>query len=391
MPSYADLINKAKKDFKCETLMSGNTAKTVPKIPLSAPFMNYALYGGIPRGRMTEFFGEPGSGKSTTAVDACKNAAKIFKQDFEVEKQELRKKIANGTKSAQIELQAVEERGPRKVLYVDIEHGFDRAWSEKIGINPEEVDVMQPPNIAAEDLLQLISDLIETGDVGLVVLDSLAALVPRAELEKKFGERTVASLAGLLTIFFRKVTPLLARYDCTMICCNQTRENMDNPYEVKTPGGVSVKFFASLRILFRMGQPLDTFGNELPKNVEDPAGYIIQAKIIKQKTAPFNRKLGTYTLMCDSGIMPMYDYVKLAMTKYGIIAKAGAWMTLTDPRTGEVYCNDQGTPVKLNGLAKVYAYMEANPDYYNMIVDFIEKDLNGLEDTNSEENSDDTE
>lgn len=391
MPSYADLINKAKKDFKCETLMSGNTAKTVPKIPLSAPFMNYALYGGIPRGRMTEFFGEPGSGKSTTAVDACKNAAKIFKQDFEVEKQELRKKIANGIKSAQIELQAVEERGPRKVLYVDIEHGFDRAWSEKIGINPEEVDVMQPPNIAAEDLLQLISDVIETGDVGLVVLDSLAALVPRAELEKKFGERTVASLAGLLTIFFRKVTPLLARYDCTMICCNQTRENMDNPYEVKTPGGVSVKFFASLRILFRMGQPLDTFGNELPKNVEDPAGYIIQAKIIKQKTAPFNRKLGTYTLMCDSGIMPMYDYVKLAMTKYGIIAKAGAWMTLTDPRTGEVYCNDQGVPVKLNGLAKVYAYMEANPDYYNMIVDFIEKDLNGSEDTNSEENSDDTE
>lgn len=391
MPSYADLINKAKKDFKCDTLMSGNTATTIPKIPLSAPFMNYALYGGIPRGRMTEFFGEPGSGKSTTAVDACKNAAKIFKQDFEVEKQELRKKIATGTKSAQIELQAVEERGPRKVLYIDIEHGFDRAWSEKIGINPEEVDVMQPPNIAAEDLLQLISDVIETGDVGLVVLDSLAALVPRAELEKKFGERTVASLAGLLTIFFRKVTPLLARYDCTMICCNQTRENMDNPYEVKTPGGVSVKFFASLRILFRMGQPLDTFGNELPKNVEDPAGYIIQAKIIKQKTAPFNRKLGTYTLMCDSGIMPMYDYVKLAMTKYGIIAKAGAWMSLTNPLTGEVYCNDQGIPVKLNGLAKVYAYMEANPDYYNMIVDFIEKDLNGLEDTNSEEKTNDAE
>lgn len=391
MPSYADLINKAKKDFKCDTLMSGNTATTIPKIPLSAPFMNYALYGGIPRGRMTEFFGEPGSGKSTTAVDACKNAAKIFKQDFEVEKQELRKKIANGTKSAQIELQAVEERGPRKVLYVDIEHGFDRAWSEKIGINPEEVDVMQPPNIAAEDLLQLISDVIETGDVGLVVLDSLAALVPRAELEKKFGERTVASLAGLLTIFFRKVTPLLARYDCTMICCNQTRENMDNPYEVKTPGGVSVKFFASLRILFRMGQPLDTFGNELPKNVEDPAGYIIQAKIIKQKTAPFNRKLGTYTLMCDSGIMPMYDYVKLAMTKYGIIAKAGAWMTLTDPRTGEVYCNGQGMPVKLNGLAKVYAYMEANPDYYNMLVDFIEKDLNGSDDATSEEVTNDAE
>ena len=288
-------------------------------------------------------------------------------------------------------MQAVEERGPRKVLYVDIEHGFDRAWSEKIGINPEEVDVMQPPNIAAEDLLQLISDVIETGDVGLVVLDSLAALVPRAELEKKFGERTVASLAGLLTIFFRKVTPLLARYDCTMICCNQTRENMDNPYEVKTPGGVSVKFFASLRILFRMGQPLDTFGNELPKNVEDPAGYIIQAKIIKQQPAPFTRQLGPYTSMCASGIMPMYDYVKLAMTKYGIIAKAGAWMSLTNPLTGEVYCNDQGMPVKLNGLAKVYAYMEANPDYYNMIVDFIEKDLNGSEDTNSEEKTNDAE
>lgn len=377
MPSYLDLINKAKKDFKCDTLMTGATGSTVPKIPLSAPFMNFALYGGIPRGRMTEFFGEPGSGKSTTAVDACKNAAKIFKEEFEVEKEELRKKIANGNKSAQLELQSVEERGPRKVLYVDVEHGFDRAWSEQLGIVPGEVDVMSPPDLPAESILQLIKDLVETGDLGFVVIDSLASLVPQSELEKKFGERTVAALAGLLTIFFRKITPLLARYDCTMICCNQTRVSMDNPYDVPTVGGQAVKFFGSLRILFRLGQPLDAFGNELPKNSDDPAGYIVQAKIMKQKTAPFNRKLGSYTLMCDRGIVPMYDYVKLAMTKYGIISKSGAWMTLTDPYTGEVFCNDQGMPVKLNGLAKVYAYMESNPEYYKLLVKFIEDDLNG--------------
>lgn len=381
MPSYSDIINKVKKEWKAENMMEGYKANTVAKIPMSAPLMNYALYGGIPRGRITEFFGLPGAGKSSSAVDICKNAAIIFADDFEKEKNDLRAKIANGNKSAQLELQTIEERGPRKVLYIDIEHGFDREWAEKLGITESAVDVMQPPNIEAEAILQMVQDIVETGDVGLIVLDSIATLVPRAELEKKFGERTVAALAGLLTIFFRKIVPLLDRYDCTLLTINQERINFENPYDHPVPGGIAAQYYASLRVMFRLGQPLDMFGNELPKSTEDPAGYIVQAKIMKQKTAPFNRKAASYTLMCDRGIMPMYDYVKLAMTKYNIIIKSGAWMTLVDPTTGEVLTNEANQPVKINGLAKVYSYVESNPDYYKKIVDYINADLLGAKET----------
>lgn len=377
MSSYQDIIKKKQSEWKCADLMTGAHADSVSKIPLSAPFLNFALYGGIPRRRITEFFGDPGSGKSTTAVDACKNARKLFEKEHENYIQELRKKIANGNKGAISELQEAEELGPRKVLYLDLEHGFDKKWAAKLGIKQGEVDVMQPPDVAAEEILQSVQELIETGEVGFMVLDSIPSLVPKAELDKKFGERTVASLAGLLAVFCRKIVPLLTRYDCTLLIINQVRENMDNPYVVKTPGGQAPKFYASLRILFRLGTPIDFLGNELPQSTENPAGYNVQAKITKQKSAPFDRKNASYTLICDSGIKPLYDYTKLAITKYGIIRKSSAWFSLLNPETGELLENPNGAPIKLNGLAKVYAYLESNSDYYNKIVNYIENDLNG--------------
>ena len=164
---------------------------------------------------------------------------------------------------------------------------------------------------------------------------------------------------------------------------------MDNPYVVKTPGGTAPKFFASLRILFRLGTPVDFLGNELPQSTENPAGYNVNAKITKQKSAPFDRKNASYILMCDSGIRPLYDYTKLAITKYGIIKKGGAWFTLIEPSTGEILEDDRGMPVKLNGLAKVYAYLEANQEYYQKIVKYIEDDLNGTETDNSENSGSD--
>lgn len=378
MASYKDIIKKKQSEWKADDLMTGAHADSIAKIPLSSPFLNFALYGGIPRKRMTEFYGDPGSGKSTTAVDACKNAHKLFVEEHKLYIEELRKKIANGNKGAISDLQDAEENGPRKVLYLDLEHGFDKKWAETLGIRPGEVDVMQPPDVPAEEVLQTVQEIVETGEVGFIVLDSLPSLVPKAELEKKYGERTVASLAGLLTIFCRKIVPMLTRYDCTLLVINQVRENMDNPYVVKTPGGVAPKFYASLRILFRLGTPVDFLGNELPQSTENPAGYNVQAKITKQKSAPFDRKNASYILMCDSGIKPLYDYTKLAISKYGIVKKAGAWFTLCNPYTGEVMEDDKGMPIKLNGLAKVYAYLEANTEYYDTIVKFIEDDLNGI-------------
>jgi recombination protein RecA len=243
---------------------------------------------------------------------------------------------------------------------------------------------MTTPNISAEEVLETAIELISTGQVGLLVLDSLPSLVTSQELDKKIGERTVASLAGILSVWFRKLVPLLTRYECTFLFINQIRDNMDNPYVVNTPGGQSPKFYSSLRILFQIGKPVDFLGNELPNNAENPAGYLVNAKIIKQKSAPNNRRNGTYYLMADSGIREDFDFAKLAVSKYGIIRKSGAWFTMCDPETGEVICSDTGAVVKVNGMAKVYSFLQENTEYYDKIRNFILNDINGSTDTDED-------
>ena len=384
--SYLDIINRKKKEWDCSSLMDGSKAARGDKIPFSSPLMNYISYGGIPRNKMTEFYGDLSSGKSTTAIDVCKNAIDVFRKDHDAKISELEKIAATGNKAAASELADLKFFGPRKVLYIDLEHSFDDAWCQTLGIKDEEIEIMQPPDVTAEDILQTVEELVETSEVGLIVLDSIPSLVPKSELEKKFGEKTVASLAGLLTIFCRKIIPKLSRYQVTLLVINQIRENMDNPYVVKTPGGKALPCYCSLRIQFRIGQPVDFLGNELPQSSEDPAGYIINAKITKQKSAPNDRKNGSYFLMCQDGIRPMFDFAKLAVSKYGMIRKGGAWFTLVDPDTGEILEED-GKPVKINGMAKVYQYLEDNPGYYRKIQDFILNDINGK--SNQEESKDD--
>ncbi len=316
---------------------------------------------------------------TTTAVDICKNSIEIFKSEHETKIQELRRKAASGNKSAAAEIEDLIESGPKRVLYIDLEHSFDGTWAKTLGIDTTKISIMQPPDVVAEDVLQAIQELVETGEVGLIVLDSLPSLVPKTELEKKFGERTVAALAGLLTVFCRKIVPLLTRYECTLIFINQIRENMDNPYVVKTPGGTAPRFYASLRMLFKVGSPVDFLGNEVPQSTENPAGYIINTKIVKQKSAPFDRKNASYYLMCQSGIRTDMDLAQLAIKRYGLIKKSAGWFTIISPDTGEVL-EVEGKPVKINGLSKVYEYLQSHPDYYRALNDYISSDIFGKSD-----------
>ena len=385
--SYADIIKKRIKDWNCDGLMEGAKAKRGNKIPFSSPLLNYSTYGGIPRDAITEFFGAPGGGKSTTAVDICKTAYKLFQEEYQDQLLAFQEKINNGNKSLMSEYEDVKERGPKKVLYIDLEHSFDAVWADTLGIREGEIDIMQPPDVFAEDILQTVKEIIETGEVGLIVLDSIPSLVTQSELDKKFGERTVASLSGLLTIFCRKIVQLLTRYGTTLIVINQIRDNMDSPYVVNTPGGNALKFYCSLRIQFKIGAPVDFLGNELPVSTENPAGYKVTAKIVKQKSAPNDRRAGSYYLMAHSGIRVDMDFCMLAVNKYGIINKAGAWFSIKDPYTKEQLVDETGKPVKVNGMTKVFEYVQNNPEYFNRLVKYITTDIEGGSNDVDEEGS----
>lgn len=387
MSSYSEIIKKIQSDWKAPHLMDGALASRGSKIPFSSPLLNYATYGGIPRDKCTEFCGDPGSGKTTTSIDICKNAYEIFKQEWEERLVDLRE---NGnTKADKMELARLEETGPRKVLYIDLEHAFDVEWSRTLGIDLDEIAIMQPPDIPAEKILEMVKTMIESNEVGLIVLDSIPSLVTQAELEKKFGERTVASLANLMTVFMRKVVSLLTRYNTTLLLINQLRDNQDNPWNPNTPGGRAIKFYSSLRIMFSLGNPIDIMGNELKKSIEECAGYIINCRLMKQKSAPFDRKNASYYLLTNSGINPIIDYAQLAVNKYGIIKAAKPWFTMVDPYTGEIMEDEDGILAKVCGMPKVYDYLETNQDYFNLIKKYIDNDICGNEEEIEEELSDD--
>ena len=382
--SFDRIIKKCQKDWEAPELMTSAFTVSGNKLPFSSPLLNWCTYGGIPRNRITEFFGYPGGGKTSTSIDICKNAMDIFKQEYEAKHAEYSEKAAIGKKEYVGLLEDLEEVGPKKILYIDLENAFDVKWATTLGMDKEEITsedsifkIMTPPNIVAEDILQTTQEIIASNEVGLVVLDSVPTLVPRLELEKKIGERTVAALAGILSVWLRKIVPMLTRHDCTLILINQVRDNMDNPWDVKTPGGNAPKFYSSLRVLFQVGRPVDRFGNELKMSAENPDGYIINAKLIKQKSAPSDRKIGTYFLMAHEGIRPDFDYAKLAINKYQCIKKSGGWFLVCDPFTGEVLEDEDGKEKKLHGLPKVYEFLQTNTEYYDTLKRFVNEDLNG--------------
>lgn len=375
--SFADIIKRCKKDWACPDLMESVNKVTGAKIPFSSPSLNYVTYGGIPKVGMTHFYGYEGSGKSTSAMDLCKNAYNVFADDFINEVQELEEKAAKGNKEYKASLADLKERGPKKILYVDVEHTYDRKWANTLGL-ANFVHVMQTPNVAGEEVLQSILDIIDSGEMGLVVLDSVPSLIPRTELTKSIGDRTVAALANMMTETVRKINPVLFRGQCALILINQQRENMDNPYTDRVPGGRAIRFYSSLEIAFRRGNPVDFLGNELKLSADNPAGYKIIGTVKKQKSAPFDRKQGEYYLMSHSGMRVDFEYANLAIAKYDIIQKHGGWYYMYDPETMEsLMVND--TEVKVNGLPKVYEYLQANQEYYHKICDFIDKDLNSTE------------
>lgn len=311
-----EIMKNVNKRSKEEILTQGLNTFSYKRIPFTSPRMNYCTFGGIPVGKITEFYGEEHGGKTTTALDI----------------------VANFQHSDDL----------RDVLYIDAENTLDIEWAAKLGVDVEKLYILQPKSQSAEEIFQIIYDAVDTGEVGLWVLDSIGALLSTQELEKSLEDKTYGGVAKALTLFGKKIEMLMQRHKCTGIGINQIREDLNSSWGgIVTPGGKAWKHFCAVRMQFSRGKFVDEKGNELTRSAENPAGNIVVMSMTKNKTCPPVRRTGFYTLNYDVGIDYLRDLIDVAI-KYDIIKKSGAWFDIVDIDTGEILVG------KLHGQAAVY-------------------------------------
>lgn len=265
---------------------------TIDSIPTGAISLDLALgIGGIPRGRVTEIFGPEMSGKSTMALHIIAEAQN-----------------QGGT-----------------AAYIDVEHALDPGYAANCGVKVEDILISQPDT--GEQALEITEALVRSGAVDVVVIDSVAALVPRAELEGDMGDAHVGLQARLMSQALRKLSAAIHRSNTAVIFINQLREKVGvffgNP-EV-TPGGRALKFYSSVRIDLRR---LETI-----KKGDEPIGSRVRAKIVKNKVAPPFKK-AEFDIMFDKGISSEGCLLDLGV-EVGLVQKSGAFYSYGESRLGQ--------------------------------------------------------
>lgn len=382
--SKADILfSQYNKEYKTELFTKGVVIHKCECIPFSSPRANYMLYGGIPRGRLVEFAGEENGGKTTTAFDIVGNAQKLFKREWENRVAEL-EAITKPTKTQANELIELRELGPQKVLWVDCENTFDDEWATKLGVNVNELYFMAPQSQSAEQIFEMVQNLIDTGEFGLAVIDSFGCMLSQQAYDKTLEEKTYGGIALALTSFSKKAEMSCARTNCTLIGINQVRDDMNSMYGgTTTPGGRGWKHHCSVRLQFRKGDYFDAKGKKLPRNCESPCGNLVNINMVKTKTCKPNRRQGFYTLNYETGIDALNDLIELGI-KYDLIHQSGAWFTFIDVTTGELMgeVNEDGTPgesYKVQGQANIGPFLldPAHEQVYKMIKDYIDNEIEG--------------
>ena len=374
------------KEFKKELAVKGIGQFVLKKIPFTSPRLNYETYGGIPRGRISMFAGKESSGKSTTALDIVKNAQIIFQQEWEEEIIQLHQKVQTDPKKigktelaeAKERLAMLEKRGPLKVVYFDAEGTIDPEWARKIGVDVDNVYLLRLHTQTAEQFLdQVMKVTRDTDEVGLVIIDSIAVLVPQLVHGESFEKKNMGGNAKVVTDFCNEVCPVLGEKDIACIIINQARDDFNNPYaEFAIPCGNGLKLASSLILTFQKGAFLDEAGNEQKKSYDRPQGNLVWVRILKTKVCKPDRRVGYYTLSYDYGVDVVADLIPLAV-EYGIVKKAGSWYSVINPYTGEVLTDSDGEVVKFQGMVNLMDYIRDNEEVYNYIYNFINGEASG--------------
>ena len=269
-----------------------NVAMNVGAIHTGSLTLDLALgIGGIPKGRIVEIYGPESSGKTTVALHCVAEAQK-----------------AGGT-----------------AAFIDVEHALDPVYAKKLGVDIDSLLVSQPDS--GEQALEIAEALVRSGAIDIIVIDSVAALVTKAEIEGEMGDSHVGQLARLMSQALRKLTGALSKTDCAAIFINQLREKIGVTYgnpEVTT-GGRALKFYSSVRIDVRKGEPI--------KDGSDVIGNRTRVKIVKNKVAP-PFKTAEFDIMYGTGISHVGELVDVGV-ETDVLKKSGAWFYYGETRLGQ--------------------------------------------------------
>ena len=353
MSKLTDVISKINKEYK-EELIGNNNIKTkdFTRIPLSTPALSYIFRGGLPL-TITQILGEPSSGKSTLCYSIVGNAQRLFKEQYEQEIAELEPKT---TKEAQQKLATLKERGHRKVVYVDVEYTSDDEWMTKNGVDLDDLIFLAPTKQSAEEIFQMILDIIESDGVGLVVLDSVPALTSQAAMDKTLMEKTYCGISAPMTSFCNKLLTYCNKYNTGFIFCNQPRQDISGYNRIMYNGGQMLRHTFSLHLFLKKDSFIDEDYNELKSHPEFAAGNLVAVEILKMKGLKPDRRMCKFSISYSDGIDGLNDTITMAIG-LGIIERSGAWYSMGEN--------------KWQGKANVIKDLRNNKDLYNEVHNLV--------------------